>query len=844
VKDTPGNAWTFEYDLRGRQIASTSPDSGRSTKVYNDAGDVTSTTDSRNRTLAYTYDASGRRIAMREGSETGPLRAEWRYDTLSSGVTVRGRQVKSIRYQGEAQYVSEVLGFTALYQPTGQSITIPSTETGLGGTYTYVTGYTANGLPLSARMPGIGGQPTETLTTGYDQYGRPVTLRTDVSSTDISTTIVNGTSYTRYGETAVIGLRTDGGRWLDTGRTYEEGTRRLKRILTTRETTPSAVMDQNLSHDPAGNIVSLHEAVAGDTQCFAYDGLRRLTEAWTPGGGDCAAARSQASLGGPAPYWESFGYDATGNRATAIKRTKTTSATWTHTYPAAGTAQPHTLRRTTVTGSTNASATYTYDPTGRTLTRPADGTSGSGQTLTWDIEGELESSTDASGRTEYLYDTDGNRLVRRDPAGSTLYLPGQELRYTKADGVKSGTRFYSHAGHSVAVRNTRGLTWQVADHQGTVVASVTTADQVVTTRRQTPFGENRGDAVAWNTDKGFVGGTNDNTNLVHLSAREYDPVTGRFVSADALTDHDNPQQMNGYSYANNSPVTMSDPDGNMLIGDDYGRIRVVPASNRPGHYRVVYPKKRFVGPVYRPRPTKKAPFVGPPRVRYPYIKRMPKTLGQTWSCIDNPARCYQRPPTVRDCKSNPSACYQRPPTNTASCIFHAWDCGKVPRVRSKNPEPHLKPFRPAPPAPAQFPSTKRPYDQLAFDFCFIVCVGVAGSQKSDGKYQVQFQFGGLGCCGPGIGWSQASVGAEKQGLQMQTCAGFVIGGCYATQADTPSGEDGWDARGLNLGAKGLGGFMGWSYSWCFYGCDPGEGYPGMFWPPDYPNSDEFHNPFG
>lgn len=36
--------------------------------------------------------------------------------------------------------------------------------------------------------------------------------------------------------------------------------------------------------------------------------------------------------------------------------------------------------------------------------------------------------------------------------------------------------------------------------------------------------------------------TQDNTGLTHLGAREYDPVTGRFISVDPLLDTGDPQQ--------------------------------------------------------------------------------------------------------------------------------------------------------------------------------------------------------------------------------------------------------------------------------------------------------------
>jgi hypothetical protein len=46
-----------------------------------------------------------------------------------------------------------------------------------------------------------------------------------------------------------------------------------------------------------------------------------------------------------------------------------------------------------------------------------------------------------------------------------------------------------------------------------------------------------------------------------LGAREYDPWLGRFISVDPIIDSMDPQQMNGYAYANNNPPSMTDPDG-------------------------------------------------------------------------------------------------------------------------------------------------------------------------------------------------------------------------------------------------------------------------------------------
>jgi len=222
------------------------------------------------------------------------------------------------------------------------------------------------------------------------------------------------------------------------------------------------------------------------------------------------------------------------------------------------------LRSTTTTntgGTTTAS--YTYDKAGHTKTRP--GPNGT-QTLVWDVEGHLQSVTDTAGSVSYLYDADGNRLVSRDTTGKTLYLPNEELRYTNSTSALTCTRYYSFGGGTVAQRTAAGLTWLASDHQGTQNVSINATTQTATIRRQTPFGTPRGAAVTWGNDKGFVDGIADPTGLTHLGAREYDPGLARFISLDPVLDTGDPQSLEGYAYADNSPIAHEDASGTIQKG--------------------------------------------------------------------------------------------------------------------------------------------------------------------------------------------------------------------------------------------------------------------------------------
>ena len=560
VTDPVGNHWDSTFDLLGRQRTMVDPDKGTTTLTYDNAGQITSTTDARNKKLVYTYDALGRKTAVYLTAVVGTARARWTYDTVAKGYLT-----SSIRNIGSSSYVDEIVSYNDLYEPTEHRITVPPSEVGLDGVYTYRSGYLADGSPDWSTVPAAGDLPGESLDYHYDQtLGLPIWLSTVYGTSEFS--YVSDTRYNALGLIDQLTLHTGlfSGTGYKTWLAYarEPDTNRLTRIVTQRESgTPATVADLNYTYDNAGNITRISDTATSDHQCFRQDYLQRLTEAWTPASGSCAANPTPSGLGGPARYWLSWAYDKTGNRLNQVDHaTPAGDVTTTYTYPAAGGPRPHTVTGTSTTDNTGTrTASYTYDTAGNTLGRP---TAAAGpQTLTWDPEGHLETSTDSTGTTTYVYDADGNRLVRRDPTGKTLYLPGQELRYTTTTGARTCTRYYGYRSSTIASRTAAGLTWFGGDHQGTQQTAIDAVSQATTTRRQTPFGTPRGAQPGWPNSKGFVGGTVDNTGLVHLGAREYDPSIGRFVSVDPFVDQNDPQQMHGYSYASGSPVTSSDPDG-------------------------------------------------------------------------------------------------------------------------------------------------------------------------------------------------------------------------------------------------------------------------------------------
>ncbi|WP_405976442.1 hypothetical protein OG496_54650 [Streptomyces sp. NBC_00988] len=166
----------------------------------------------------------------------------------------------------------------------------------------------------------------------------------------------------------------------------------------------------------------------------------------------------------PGSYWQSFGYYAIGDRRQTIDHAiGTTGSTVTTAYADGCTtncnstgAQPHTL--TATTGGTNPTA-FGYDEDGNLHTRTP--TTGPGQTLTWDDEGHL-AQVDTTGSspttTKYLYDADGNQLIRRDPGQTTLFVGDTEIVVNTSvtpNTLLGAVRTYSHggAGAPVAMRS-------------------------------------------------------------------------------------------------------------------------------------------------------------------------------------------------------------------------------------------------------------------------------------------------------------------------------------------------------------------------------------------------------
>ncbi|MBT2445660.1 hypothetical protein J7F03_00875 [Streptomyces sp. ISL-43] len=607
-KDSAGNEWTFSYDLLGRSVKTTDPDSGTSTTVYDDGKNLVTATDARGKSATSVADILGRTVATYEGTAVDPAKqvGAFNYDTK-----MLGKPDTTTRYVGGktgSAYVSEITGYDGGYRPLGTKVTIPAVEKELAGTYETTNTYDAYGQLETTVLPGIpkAGLGTETLGIGIDVAGNLTGFAGKIGLT--RTPYLADVRYDPYGR-AIRSTVGGSGMQVVSTTDYDAGSGRPVRSTLDKQTAATASVDVlDYTYNKVGQLTSIGDTQDGagrDLQCFTHDYLGRLTQAWTDTGtqttapqpsvrgiGSCTNAGGPAvdgtgkpSVGGSAPYWQQYTYDNLGNRTKLVRKdvkgatakdvtvTQTfgpkTNTPSTDPKTGGGTGGPHALMTSTETGPAGTKVTsYTYDAVGNTASITS--TPGT-KTLTWNGQGKLDKivGTGESAGTSYLYDTGGNQLIRRDPTSTTLNLGTDQITLDTASGKVSNVRTYAAPGGLSITRTTTGgtstLTYQASDHHGTGGVQFKATDLAHVRRASDPFGNERGTQPApgaWAGDKGFIGGTKEkSTGFTLLGAREYDPTTGRFISPDPIIDAGDPQQWNAYAYSNNDPINKSDPSG-------------------------------------------------------------------------------------------------------------------------------------------------------------------------------------------------------------------------------------------------------------------------------------------
>jgi RHS repeat-associated protein len=168
----------------------------------------------------------------------------------------------------------------------------------------------------------------------------------------------------------------------------------------------------------------------------------------------------------------------------------------------------------------------------------------------------------SAGGITYGYDPEGERVSQSGAGGSISYVNENNLGLTKVlQRTKDGqtVRYVWGAGLLYEVNASAEATYYHYDNYGSTIA-LTDDNEAVTDRVEySPFGsiihrEGTHDTPFLFT--GFFGNQTDESGLIHMRARFYNPLIRRFVNADPAQ-----QGWNWYAYAAGNPLGFVDPTG-------------------------------------------------------------------------------------------------------------------------------------------------------------------------------------------------------------------------------------------------------------------------------------------
>ncbi|MGM0562950.1 MAG: RHS repeat domain-containing protein [Pseudomonadota bacterium] len=106
------------------------------------------------------------------------------------------------------------------------------------------------------------------------------------------------------------------------------------------------------------------------------------------------------------------------------------------------------------------------------------------------------------------------------------------------------------------------------DPMGSPIAATDENGEILWVEDYKPYGERiRREEKSAPHKRWYTGHVqDDDTGLIYMGARYYDPEIGRFMSPDPVGfDAGNPVSFNKYAYANNNPYRYVDPDGRIAV---------------------------------------------------------------------------------------------------------------------------------------------------------------------------------------------------------------------------------------------------------------------------------------
>ncbi|PIB01550.1 hypothetical protein CB0940_00643 [Cercospora beticola] len=223
-----------------------------------------------------------------------------------------------------------------------------------------------------------------------------------------------------------------------------------------------------------------------------------------------------------------------------------------------------------ITGTRNGSTVYEakFDGAGRLTSRKLGDVE---HALTYAGGSRLSQMKDlkAGTITSFLQDPDGNNILCQKPDGSKQITLGQEYRVDIAkDGAETtGVTLLGPEGPVAQLKTqsdgSKHLKAYLLDHKGTVTHSYDCDKATVTKQNFSDYGKSL--VRSEENGPGFEGKVQDtDSGLICFGGRWYDPVIGRFITPDTVTDISGLGKRDGlnrYVFENNDPVNHVDPTG-------------------------------------------------------------------------------------------------------------------------------------------------------------------------------------------------------------------------------------------------------------------------------------------
>ncbi len=552
--------WTYGYASTGYLQTVQGPEGTSASYVTDDNGRVTTATLPGSRQIAFSYDVRGNLTSLTppgrtahtfeytDGSKVSRIvppaiagvdgDTEFAYDTdgALASMTRPGGEVVDLDYDGAGRpsVISSADGdIEFAYHASGAGKGKLDTVTAPGG-QTLAFAYDG---PLVTSVAATGGTDGE-LSYDYDADLRP-------ASVSLNGAGAVGFSYDNDGLlTAAGGLSIS----------RESATGRVSG-------TTLGVVSTSRAFDTPGRLASLTSSANGGAllgRTFTYDDLDRVESATetTPGGSAAFGYEYDASgrlerVTRDGQTWRQYAYDANGNRTSDQPAGQLAVVS-------AYDAQDRLVSR--------GSEQFTYTDAGELASRTDTATN---ETTTYEHTARGLVGIELPDGTEITYDLDGmgrRVAVRHDGVVVSRFLYGLEaigpVAELNPDNTVRSRFVYATRSYVPDYMIRDGITYRyVTDELGSVRRVVnTTTGAVEQAIDYDPYGIVLADTQPAFQPFGYTGGLTDpDTGLVQLGARDYDPVTGRWLSKDPIGFDG--ADSNLYAYVAGDPVNNLDPTG-------------------------------------------------------------------------------------------------------------------------------------------------------------------------------------------------------------------------------------------------------------------------------------------